>query len=300
MYLYISIMLASYPGYMAPPTHLAPVWCGQDMRLILHMYADEVTCITFNINVANRMRCYTFRGTYMYVAHIHTYVCRYTYMCIISTDNSITVGDNCTDGEIRLVNGTNPLEGRVEICFNRAWGTICSNGFGEAEAEVVCTQIDSQMSSTHNQSIPFRDAHFGEGVGPIFLDRLGCNGSETQLTGDAGCFLGSPVGIHACYHSQDAAVICTGTYVCKQPTVFSHEQLSFFPTVIKLLIFGKPIHYNVRCIYATYICIRFLQTMMNVLITMEDVSRYVRTSSLDINACVNLGLFRVRLTAPDA
>ena len=147
----------------------------------------------------------------MYDVHIH--VCTYVRMYIIPTDPSTTVGENCTDGEIRLTNGTNPLEGRVEICFNRAWGTVCSNGFGEAEAEVVCTQIDSQMNSTHNQSIPLRDAYFGEGVGPIFLDSLGCSGPERQLIGDMGCFQGSPVGIHTCDHSQDAAVICTGTYV---------------------------------------------------------------------------------------
>lgn len=134
-----------------------------------------------------------------------------TYITI-PADPSTTLEENCTDGEIRLANGTSPLEGRVEICFNRAWGTICGNSFGEAEAEVVCAQIDSQMGSTHNQSIRLRDAYFGEGVGPIFLDRLQCNGSERTLVGDMGCFLGSPVGIHACDHSQDAAVICAGIH----------------------------------------------------------------------------------------
>ena len=48
---------------------------------------------------------------------------------------------NCTDGQLRLVGGTNVREGRVEICINNAWGTICDDLFGAQEATVVCTQM---------------------------------------------------------------------------------------------------------------------------------------------------------------
>ena len=48
---------------------------------------------------------------------------------------------NCTDGEIRLVDGENQLEGRVEICLNRALGTIWDTIFGEDDANVVCEQL---------------------------------------------------------------------------------------------------------------------------------------------------------------
>ena len=48
---------------------------------------------------------------------------------------------DCEDGDVRLSNGTNALEGRVEVCFNRAWGTVCSNGFDLDEAEVICNQL---------------------------------------------------------------------------------------------------------------------------------------------------------------
>lgn len=48
---------------------------------------------------------------------------------------------SCQDGQLRLVDGGTELEGRVEVCINRAWGTVCSTGFSEDEAEVVCSQI---------------------------------------------------------------------------------------------------------------------------------------------------------------
>ena len=48
---------------------------------------------------------------------------------------------NCSNGDIRLVNGTNELEGRLEICINNVWGTVCSQGFTADDAEVVCNQL---------------------------------------------------------------------------------------------------------------------------------------------------------------
>ena len=39
------------------------------------------------------------------------------------------------------MNGSDPSEGRVEICINSAWGTVCNNLFSKADAQVVCTQL---------------------------------------------------------------------------------------------------------------------------------------------------------------
>ena len=33
------------------------------------------------------------------------------------------------------------LEGRVEVCINKAWGTVCDNLFGQEDAETVCGSI---------------------------------------------------------------------------------------------------------------------------------------------------------------
>ena len=57
---------------------------------------------------------------------------------------------NCSNGDIRLVNGTTVLEGRLEICINNAWGTVCSQGFTADDAEVVCQQLKLPFNSVFN------------------------------------------------------------------------------------------------------------------------------------------------------
>lgn len=52
---------------------------------------------------------------------------------------------NCSDGDLRLVGGFAEYEGRVEVCLNGAWGTICAGGYhnswDEHDARVVCRQL---------------------------------------------------------------------------------------------------------------------------------------------------------------
>ena len=44
----------------------------------------------------------------------------------------------CTDGSIRLVGGVTEREGRVEICLQNQWGSVCDNGWGVSDSRVVC------------------------------------------------------------------------------------------------------------------------------------------------------------------
>ena len=48
---------------------------------------------------------------------------------------------NCTDGTVRLVDGPLKNAGRVEICINGVWGTVCGFGWNRNDAEVVCRQL---------------------------------------------------------------------------------------------------------------------------------------------------------------
>lgn len=47
----------------------------------------------------------------------------------------------CTNGELRLAGGNTLTNGRVEICRDQQWGTVCDNGWEGVDANVVCRQL---------------------------------------------------------------------------------------------------------------------------------------------------------------
>ncbi len=64
-------------------------------------------------------------------------------MYFILPDSS-TLGSDCTSGNIRLhqyQDASSSREGRLEICLNRAWGTVCNTRFDLLDTEVACSQL---------------------------------------------------------------------------------------------------------------------------------------------------------------
>ena len=49
--------------------------------------------------------------------------------------------EECVTGDIRLVNGVNNTDGRVEVCVDMQWASVCDNGWTNKDAEVVCNQL---------------------------------------------------------------------------------------------------------------------------------------------------------------
>lgn len=57
----------------------------------------------------------------------------------------------CSSGDIRLRDGNNPYEGRVEVCVNEIWGTVCDDLWSGADARVVCRQLGLSEFSKYNK-----------------------------------------------------------------------------------------------------------------------------------------------------
>ena len=51
-----------------------------------------------------------------------------------------------TDGQVRLMDGDTDVEGRVEVCFGRRWGTISGDGWTQTESTVVCDDLGYQSN----------------------------------------------------------------------------------------------------------------------------------------------------------
>ena len=48
---------------------------------------------------------------------------------------------SCENEEVRLQGGTNSSNGRVEVCQFGTWGAVCSDGWDDKDARVVCSQL---------------------------------------------------------------------------------------------------------------------------------------------------------------
>lgn len=66
------------------------------------------------------------------------------YFCFHGEDAGVQCNGACTEGNVKLVDGDNMNEGRVEVCKDGIWGTICDQNaeWGTAEARVICRQLN--------------------------------------------------------------------------------------------------------------------------------------------------------------
>ncbi|XP_030832919.1 scavenger receptor cysteine-rich domain-containing group B protein [Strongylocentrotus purpuratus] len=132
--------------------------------------------------------------------------------CGHSEDAGISCGDDI-EGEIRLVDGYSSDEGRVEIFHEGQWGTVCDDSWDDLDASVVCRQL----GYSGNGGVARSGGIYGQGSDPIYLDNVGCAGSESRLIDCSK----SEWGDHNCIHSEDAGVQCedSPTQTPTQPAV---------------------------------------------------------------------------------
>ena len=101
---------------------------------------------------------------------------------------------------MRLADGSNDMEGRVEILYDGAWGTICDDVFdgNDNGAMVICRQLGYPNGEVATY------ASFPQGSGPIRLDDVNCDGTESEVTDCSH----PEWGANNCGHREDVGVIC--------------------------------------------------------------------------------------------
>ncbi|XP_019859517.1 PREDICTED: muscle, skeletal receptor tyrosine-protein kinase-like [Amphimedon queenslandica] len=113
----------------------------------------------------------------------------------------LSVAFGCSHGQVHLVNGSGPNVGRLEICINGDWGTVCDDMWSHTNAQVVCRQLGYSTDG----AVFLEKAFFGAGNGSILLDDVVCSGSEDTILQCRHSSFGS----HNCVHDEDVGVHCS-------------------------------------------------------------------------------------------
>ncbi|XP_045928809.1 scavenger receptor cysteine-rich type 1 protein M160-like [Micropterus dolomieu] len=78
-------------------------------------------------------------------------------------------------GSVRLVNGTSPCSGRLEVESNQLWSSVCEDDFNQQDAEVVCRELGCGAPSV------LQGALYGEVEPPVWSKEFQCGGHESAL-----------------------------------------------------------------------------------------------------------------------
>ena len=89
---------------------------------------------TPNFKLASYTYVYMAISSHVLLLHV---VCCFLFFVVVV----VSTEGPCDTGDVRLVGGEYPSEGRVEICLNNAYGTICDVGWTNEDARVICRQL---------------------------------------------------------------------------------------------------------------------------------------------------------------
>ncbi len=179
------------------------------------------------------------------------------------------VVSDCSDGDVRLTGGNTEYEGRLEVCINRMWGTVCIDDYYYNSyyyystyysyfyslsyyssvvklSRIVCHQLGHQelgnmlvlymcsFGLTINilkGAVVYSSWHntFEPSDKPIMFKYMDCEGAESRLLECSNNFFID----RQCTHRNDIGIKCEGTIFTKIPV----NKLKFVLIIIQLIVF---------------------------------------------------------------
>ncbi|XP_048585018.1 lysyl oxidase homolog 2A-like isoform X2 [Nematostella vectensis] len=114
---------------------------------------------------------------------------------------------------VRLRSGVQTWEGRVEVRRSygddiERWGSVCDDGFGLVEGNVVCRSLGYGTARR-----VFHDAWYGQSTGKVYMDDVECSGKEKDIS--------------ECQHKMEWQGNCNHfedvSLICNAPKLFGHK-----------------------------------------------------------------------------
>ena len=124
------------------------------------------------------------------------------------------------------MDGALQQEGRVEVCLNGVWGSVCDSDWDQSDGLVACSQFGFDLAGIYvyiytiiiilfivmmlqtiiifTEPLVYSGSQFGDGYGPIVYSNLKCNGFERDL----GSCDGNKYPLSTCSRSNVAGVLC--------------------------------------------------------------------------------------------
>ena len=78
-------------------------------------------------------------------------------------------------GDVRLVGTGLKHVGKVELRYQKEWGTVCDDSWGKVDADVICRMLGYKGAVTYIWYIE------GETPRRMLLDDVGCSGNENSI-----------------------------------------------------------------------------------------------------------------------